>query len=226
VRGLAVSKFIVIEGLIGVGKTSLCRLLEREWNARLILEPAEDNPFLASFYADPERFAFPAQMFYLATRYAQQIELCQGDLFSDLIVSDYFYAKDRLFAEQTLADVELNLYDRFTSLLEGSLATPEYILFLDAPTDVVLSRIASRGIHAEQVIEPSYLDSLRAGYYSLWSELKTCPVYVLNTTEIDYVNNPDDAAFMLAMLDGWLHGNAIPGAPAAFERRVVQLSLF
>ena len=105
------AKYIVIEGLIGVGKTSLCRILQREWGARLVLEPADDNPFLAAFYGDPARFAFPAQMFYLASRYDQQLKLAQPELFTELVVSDYHFAKDRLFAEQTLGGDELALYD-------------------------------------------------------------------------------------------------------------------
>ncbi len=117
--GARVAHFIVIEGLIGVGKTSLCRILEKERGARLVLEPCDDNPFLASFYADAERYAFPAQMFYLASRFSQQMNLKQGDLFSDLIVSDYLWEKDRLFAEQTLEGHEMDLYDRFSGLLQG-----------------------------------------------------------------------------------------------------------
>lgn len=221
------SSFIAIEGLIGVGKTSLCRLLEREWGARLILEPCDDNPFLASFYADRERFAFPAQMFYLASRYAQQMDLAQPGLFQRTVVSDYVWQKDRLFAEETLEGDEMALYDRFSDLLAGSVARPDFVLFLNAPTEVVRSRIAKRAREGEHVIEADYLDSLRDRYFRLWDRFDDAPVYVLDTTTIDYVDNEDDQARMLAMLEGWLRGQPVPGAPEPYRRpEGAQLSLF
>lgn len=209
-----VSRVVVIEGLIGVGKTTLCRILEREWGARLVLEPAEDNPFLASFYADPQRFAFPAQMFYLATRYAQQRSLRQGDLFSPLVVSDYLFAKDHLFAEMTLEGPELALYERFAGLLDETPVHPDFVVFLDAATDTILSRIARRAIDAEQVIPAAYLDDLRARYYRLWARYHHAPVYVVRTDELDYVGNPEDRARMLALIRGWVDGAPLPGSPA------------
>ncbi len=163
-----VNQYIVIEGLIGVGKTSLCRLLQRELGARLVLEPAEDNPFLASFYSDPERFAFPAQMFYLSSRYQQQVDLRQQNLFSSLVISDYLFEKDRIFAELTLNGQELALYNRFASLLGESIPKPDFVLFLDSPTETILRRIERRAIPSEQAIGPEYLDALRARYQALW----------------------------------------------------------
>jgi len=212
-----VSKFIVVEGLIGVGKTSLCRILQRERNAHLVLEPAENNPFLANFYSDPDRFAFPAQMFYLASRCQQQSRLFQSQLFSNLFVSDYLFAKDQLFAEQTLTGEELRLYYQFSHLLSQNIAKPEFVLFLDAPTEVVCSRIAKRGIEAEQVIERDYLNSLRQRYYDLWRNYTEAPVYVLDTTLIDYIDSDADRAFILDMIDGWLNNEPIPGSPEAFS---------
>lgn len=221
------ARIVVIEGLIGVGKTSLCRLLARDRGARLVLEPADDNPFLASFYADPKRFAFPAQMFYLATRYAQQLELRQGDLFTDLIVSDYIYAKDRLFAEETLNEAELALYDRFAGLLDGGVPNPDFVLFLDAPTDVILKRIQRRAISAEQQIPASYLDSLRTRYYNFWNRYDAAPVYIMHTGELNYVSDEADANFMLQVIDGWLAGEPHPDAPARYTPSAVpQLHLF
>ena len=220
-------KFIVIEGLIGVGKTSLCRILQRRWKARLILEPCDDNPFLAAFYADPERYAFPAQMFYLATRFAQQMEMAQGDLFTNLIVSDYLYEKDRLFAEETLNKKELALYDRFAKLLGASIPNPDFILFLDAPTEVIQKRIQHRAIKAEQVIDDSYLDSLRDRYYTLWNRYPQSPIYVLDTSDIHYTTNLEDRGRMLAMIEGWLEGRPVPGAPEPYQIQAPrQLKLF
>jgi len=221
-----VARFFVIEGLIGVGKTSLCRILERERGARLVLEPCDDNPFLASFYADADRYAFPAQMFYLASRFSQQMNLKQGDLFSDIIVSDYLWEKDRLFAEQTLHGHELALYDQFASLLEGTIVPPEFVLFLDAPTHVVVDRIEHRAIDAEQVIQPAYLDSLRDRYYALWNRYTHAPVYVLDTSRMHYVDDAGAQEHVLALIDGWLAGEPLAGAPKPYQRPTRQLPMF
>jgi deoxyguanosine kinase len=219
-------KFIVIEGLIGVGKTSLCRILEADWGARLVLEPWDDNPFLAAFYSDRDRYAFPAQMFYLASRFAQQQQLQQVDLFNEVIVSDYIFAKDRLFAEETLVGDELDLYDRFARLLSGTIPRPDFILFLDAPTEVIRGRIGRRGIAAEQVISAEYLESLRARYYRLWSGFEGAPIYVLNTAELDYVGDMEHRAQVLSYIRGWLDGRPVAGSPERYlpvEERQVPL---
>lgn len=220
------AKFVAIEGLIGVGKTSLCRLLEAERNARLVLEPCDDNPFLASFYADPDRFAFPAQMFYLASRFSQQMNLQQLDLFSDLIISDYLWEKDRLFAEETLHGHEMDLYDRFSSLLQGAIETPDFVVFLDSPTEVVRGRISRRNREGEHVIEAEYLDSLRERYYALWARYTASPVYVIDTSEIHYVDSDEDKAYILSMIDGWLKGEPIAGAPQPYQPPTHQLTMF
>lgn len=212
-----VSKVVVIEGLIGVGKTTLCRILQRDWNARLVLEPAEDNPFLARFYADPAHFAFPAQMFYLASRFAQQRTLRQGDLFSPYVVSDYLFAKDRLFAEMTLSGAELALYEKFAGLLDEAPVHPDLVVFLDAETDTILRRIRRRSIEAEQVIPATYLDDLRARYYRLWDRYPHAPVHVVRTDEVDYVDNPEHREHMKALIRGWLDGCPLPGAPEPYR---------
>ena len=220
------SNYIVVEGLIGVGKTSLCRLLRKRYQARLVLEPCEANPFLASFYADPKHFAFPAQMFYLASRYQQQIDLLQKHLFDDLTVADYLFDKDRIFAEQTLNDDEMDLYNRFTDLLSHHVSIPDFILFLDAPTDIVLNRIARRSIDAEQVIEADYLNALRKRYYHLWDNWTRCPVYVLDTSSINYVDNEKDADFICSMVEGYLNHAPIPEAPRPYQQQGNQKLLF
>ena len=217
---------MAIEGLIGVGKTSLCRILEEERHARLVLEPCEDNPFLASFYGDRERFAFPAQMFYLASRFSQQMNLRQLDLFSDLIVSDYLWEKDRLFAEETLKGHEKDLYDRFSGLLQGSIEQPDFVLFLDSPTEVVRQRIARRSREGEEVIGADYLDSLRDRYYTLWAHYKAAPVYVIDTSQIHYVDSDEDKDYMLRLIDGWITGSPLSGAPAPYRAPTQQLSMF
>lgn len=221
------SKFIVVEGLIGVGKTSLCRLLQKEKNAQLVLEPAEDNPFLAQFYADPDRFAFPAQMFYLASRCMQQTRLLQAQLFSRLYVSDYLFAKDRIFAEQTLTGHELELYYRFGGLLSQHIAKPNFVLFLDAPTEVIMKRIERRGIQAEQAINPEYLNDLRRRYYDLWKSYTDAPVYVLDTTLINYIDNEKDQTYIMQLIDGWLSQSPLQGAPKPYcGENSTQIPLF
>ena len=220
------AKFVAIEGLIGVGKTSLCHILESEMNARLVLEPCDDNPFLASFYADKDRFAFPAQMFYLASRFSQQMNLRQLDLFSDLIISDYLWEKDRIFAEETLRGHEMDLYDRFSGLLQGAIEEPDFVIFLDSPTEVVRTRIARRSREGEDVIGADYLDSLRDRYYSLWARYTAAPIYVIDTSEIHYVDSDEDKAFMLRMIDGWLKGHPISGSPSPYRPPTTQVPMF
>ena len=221
------ANYIIIEGLIGVGKTSLCRIVQKEWGAKLILEPADDNPFLAAFYSDAERYAFPAQMFYLATRYDQQLRLAQQDLFADLVVSDYHFKEDRIFAEQTLSGDELKLYDRFAGLLQDRVPRPDLVLFMNAPTEVVRDRIRRRAIDAEQVIEAAYLDSLRDRYMELWARYDEAPVYIVDTAEINYVDDMDDRAHMLAMIRGWLDGKPVPGSPQPYRPKAAgQLEMF
>ena len=226
------SRFIVVEGLIGVGKTSLCRILQEAFNAHLVLEPCDDNPFLASFYADPDRFAFPAQMFYLATRYRQQEAMSQQQLFSQVIISDYLFEKDRLFAEQTLDGHELDLYDRFAGLLRDSIPNPDLVLFLDSPTDVIMKRIARRSRDAENTIGADYLDQLRERYQSLWRRYTAAPVIHLNTADLNYVDDPEARATVLGMIRGWIDELDGPEAPAsttpgiARPEREAQPSLF
>ncbi len=156
-------------------------------------------------------------MFYLASRYQQQMTLAQKVKSEDLLVADYLFDKDRLFAEQTLNANEMAVYNRFTGLLSNHVTTPDFILFLDAPTDVIQKRIARRSIEAEQVIENSYLDSLRERYYRLWDSWTKCPIYVLDTTHRNYVDDPKDAAYMNRMIEGYLKGEPIEGAPLAYQ---------
>ncbi len=220
-------RYVVVEGLIGVGKTTLCKLLERERSATLFLEPAATNPFLEPFYAEPERYAFPVQMFYLINRWRQQDRIRQQDLFNGLVVSDYLMEKDRLFAEKTLPADELELYDRFARALGEHTPTPDLVIFLDAPTDVIMARIARRQAPGEQAIRASYLDDLRSRYRKLLTDWGRCPILRLDNRDMNYADDPDVQARLLSWIDSALEtGRLPPEAPGSIVDREDQPSLF
>jgi len=221
-------RYVVVEGLIGVGKTTLCRLLQKERGAELFLEPAATNPFLEPFYAEPERYAFPVQMFYLINRWRQQARIRQQDLFSELVVSDYLMEKDRMFAEKTLPADELELYDRFAGALGESTPTPDLLIYLDSPTEVILSRISRRQAPGEEAIQPAYLEDLRARYEALLADWNRCPVLRLDNQDMNYADDEHAQARLLSWIDTALAGGPLPpGAPGSIsDREDQQPSLF
>jgi deoxyguanosine kinase len=221
-----VTRYVVVEGLIGVGKTTLCRLLERERGATLVLEPAATNPFLEPFYADPERYAFPVQMFYLINRWRQQSRIRQGDLFTDLVVSDYLFEKDRLFASKTLGPEELGLYDRFAAALGEQAPRPDLVLYLEAPIPVILGRISRRAAPGEQAITEAYLTDLRDRYERLLGDWTACPVVRLDNRDMNYADDPEVQQQLLALIDQVLGGGPLPPTPGSRVDREVQPSLF
>jgi deoxyadenosine/deoxycytidine kinase len=184
--------FVVIEGLIGVGKTSLCRALEAEHGARLVLEPAETNPFLELFYGDPARYALPVQLTYLLQRWRQQDRIRQGDLFGPFVVSDYCFAKDRLFAEKTLAPDELGVYEQVERSLGARAPTPDLLVYLEAPLRVIQERILRRNAPGERAITAAYLEDLAARYETLLARWRTSPVLRIDNAALDVIG--DDAA--------------------------------
>ncbi len=204
--------YIAVEGLIGVGKTTLCHLLAAARGARLVLEPAAHNPFLEPFYRDPQRFAFPAQMAYLIQRWRQQQDLRQLRLFDGWVASDYLFDKDRLFAERTLAPDELALYDRFVEALDEVGPPPDLVVWLDAPTPVCLGRIARRAAPGEEAIDAAYLETLRAGYRELLGAWTACPVLRMDTADLDLAEDPDDRAAVLARIERALSADPDPRA--------------
>ncbi|MCA9488275.1 MAG: deoxynucleoside kinase [Myxococcales bacterium] len=223
------TRYLVVEGLIGVGKTTLCRLLERERGATLFLEPAATNPFLEPFYADPERYAFPVQMFYLYNRWRQQTRIRQGDLFSGLVVSDYLFEKDRLFASKTLNAEELELYDRFAGALGEQAPRPDLVIYLEAPIDVILSRIDRRRAPGEQAITEEYLVDLRDRYERLLADWDRCPLIRLDNQALNYADDPEAQTHLLRTIDQALSGEPLRGdlaAGSANADRQVQQDLF
>ncbi len=219
------TRYLVVEGLIGVGKTTMCRLLERARNAELFLEPAATNPFLEPFYTDPSRYAFPVQMFYLYHRWRQQVRIRQGDLFNGLVVSDYLFEKDRLFAEKTLSTEELELYDRFAGALGEQAPTPDLVVYLEAPTEVILSRIARRKAPGEEWITAPYLADLRERYDRLWAGWTRCPVLRLDNRTLNYADDPDAQDRLLQAIDRALAGQDVDAA-AVTTARSSQQELF
>jgi deoxyguanosine kinase len=207
-----VRRFIVVEGLIGAGKTTLCRLITDEWHGRLVLEPSEDNPFLESFYVDPARFAFPVQMFYLVNRWRQQDQIRQQELFESVVVSDYLFEKDRLFAEKTLQPLELELYDRFAAALGERAPAPDLVVWLDAPTAVLLERIARRAIPGEDRITAAYLDDLRDRYERLWAGYTAAPVLRVDNRDMNYADEPLGRRRVLDLIRNALEGRRPSGA--------------
>jgi deoxyguanosine kinase len=185
-------RYIVIEGPIGVGKTSLTKLLAKEFNARCILEKPEENPFLAQFYQDRKKYAFQTQIFFLLNRFQQQKEIAQLDLFNQVTLCDYLFAKDRIFASLNLDNHELALYEQIFHLLTGQIPSPDLVIFLQAKPEVLLHRIKSRNIPYEREIDLEYLKMLAEGYNYYFFHYDHTPLLVVNTSEIDFVNREED----------------------------------
>lgn len=185
-------KYIVIEGPIGVGKTSLATLLSKELNARLILEKAEENPFLTSFYKDQQRHAFQTQIFFLMCRYKQQQELAQQDLFKRATISDYLFDKDRIFAYLNLNENELALYEQIFNLLDARITKPDLVIYLQAEVGILLERIKRRGREYEKELASKYLEDLNEAYNHYFFQYSESPLLVIQTTSIDFVKSRAD----------------------------------
>jgi deoxyguanosine kinase len=198
--------YIAIEGVIGVGKTCFAQLLAERMSARLVLEKFEENPFLEDFYHDPERYAFQTQLFFLLSRYRQQLELKQVDLFHNLLVSDYMFDKDKLFANLNLNDKELVLYNLIARLLEKEIPKPDLVVFLQASTDRLLMNIKKRGRSYEREISREYIESLNQIYNEYFFRYNSSPLLIINTNEIDFVKNQDDLNELLVLLQKPISG--------------------
>ena len=182
-------RFVVVEGPIGVGKTSLARRLAKSFEADLVLEQADENPFLERFYRNPKAGALPAQLFFLFQRARQLEDLLQQDMFAATRVGDYLLDKDRLFARLTLDAEEYGLYEQVYSKLAISTPTPDLVIYLQAPVDVLMERIARRGIRYEQQIERAYLEKLMEAYARYFHEYSASPLLIVNAAQVDFVSN-------------------------------------
>ena len=193
-------RYIVVEGTIGVGKTSLAKRLATSFNAALMLEGAEENPFLERFYRNPRSAALPAQLFFLFQRAKQLEALHQHDLFAAMHVSDYLFDKDRLFARLNLEADELALYEQVYARLALEVPQPDLVIYLQAPTDVLLERIARRGIRYEQQIERAYLERLNHAYAGFFYDYREAPLLIVNAAQADFINRDQDYQQLLTEL--------------------------
>jgi len=194
-------RYIAVEGPIGAGKSSLAEILAAELGARLVCEQPGENPFLGAFYKDPRRFALSTQLFFLLQRYGQQSELLQGGLFEQGgVVSDYVFAKDRLFATLTLSPEELALYDRVYLALRPRVTVPDLVVYLQARTEVLLSRIEKRGRPEEKNIRSEYLREVAQAYAEFFFNYADGPVLIVDASEIDFVGNAEDRSALLDVI--------------------------
>ncbi len=190
-------RYIVVEGPIGVGKTTLARVLADEWQARAVFERVDDNPFLRRFYEDRDKYAFQTQLFFLLTRYRQQQELAQQELFRQNIVSDYLFAKDHLFAQVNLDADELALYEQLFGLLGARIPKPDLVVYLQARLDVLLARLRKRARDYERYITPEYVRRIAEAYRDFFFHYEETPLLVVNCSEIDFVARSDDTADLM-----------------------------
>ncbi|MFH1699144.1 MAG: deoxynucleoside kinase [Candidatus Zixiibacteriota bacterium] len=185
-----IPRYIAVEGVIGVGKTSLSKLLAEKINADLMLEEVFNNPFLADFYSDRKRYAFPTQIFFLLSRFKQLQSLIERDLFVEHIIADYIFEKDALFASVTLSEREFALYEKMASILKRDIARPDLVIYLQASTSVILKRIRKRNLSVEKPINAEYIDELNEAYNSFFFHYADIPLLVVKTDNIDFVKNP------------------------------------
>lgn len=200
------TRYIVVEGPIGVGKTTLTRQLTQRLNGRALFEEVEENPFLASFYADRAQYAFQTQLFFLLSRFRQQQELFQDELFKQVLVSDYHFAKDRIFASITLDQNELGLYNRVYDLLGPRIRKPDLVVYLRARQDVLMGRIRKRGREFERRFDAEYLSELSAAYNDFFFRYEETPLLVVDTSDIDFVANEGDFDSVVDAIEGLKKG--------------------
>jgi len=185
-------KYIAIEGVIGAGKTSLAKKIKERLNAEIILEQFEANPFLENFYSDRKRYAFQTQMFFLINRYKQQQELNQENLFTEYIICDYTFEKDRIFAYLNLSGEELKLYENIFPLLARNLRKPDVVVYLQSGIDRLMHNIKKRSRRIERNLTRSYIEELSEAYNHFFFRYNSTPLLIVNSTELDFVNSEDD----------------------------------
>ena len=189
--------YIAVEGVIGVGKTSLCSLIGEQFSAKIVFEKFESNPFLEDFYKDKERFAFQTQLYFLLSRYRQHQEMMQVELFHKLLVSDYMFVKDKIFANINLSDKELALYNSVVTLLEKDIPNPDLVIYLQSSTGRLLANIKKRGRYYEDLITEEYIQELNDAYNDFFLRYDRSPLLIVNSTDIDFVNDKEDQSNLM-----------------------------
>ncbi len=185
--------YLVIEGNIGAGKTTLAQMISEKYQTKLVLEQFADNPFLPKFYENQEQYSFPLEMAFLAERYNQlNRELSHFDLFSPFTVSDYYFMKSLIFAQNTLQPDEYNLYRQFFTIIYDKMPKPDLYVYLHKNTDLLLKNIALRGRHYEMYITKEYLEKITQGYFSYFKQQSDFPILILDTNDIDFVTQSVD----------------------------------
>lgn len=185
--------YLVIEGNIGAGKTTLAQMISKKYGANLVLEQFADNPFLPKFYDDPGQYAFPLEMAFLAARYNQlNHELSRVDLLGSFTISDYYFTKSLIFAQNTLHTDEYNLYSQFFTIIYDKLPKPDLYVYLDKDSDLLLRNIAQRGRSYESHITKEYLDSITKGYVNYFNQQQDVPILTIDTNLLDFENKPED----------------------------------
>ncbi len=197
---MSYNEYIAIEGAIGVGKTTLARILAQELRASLLLEVFEENPFLSDFYADRERYAFQTQIFFLISRYHQQSKVIPPTLIRERLVSDYLFDKDRLFAHLNLRDEELAMYERVHRILGEQIPTPDLVIYLRANIDTLMARIAMRDRPYERGMPRDYIAALRQAYEAFFSTYVAAPVLTLDTDDLDFVRSDQDRSAVVGLV--------------------------
>lgn len=194
--------FIAIEGNIGAGKTTLCTRIAKEHNRRLILEEFSDNPFLPPFYREPERYAFPVELFFMAERHKQlQNELAQTDLFTNGVVADYIFVKTLLFARNTLPEEEFGLFSRIFKAMDAGFPNPELIVYIHRPVEALQANITKRGREYEQEMKDDYLTSVQQAYLSYFGTQREVPVLILDLHDLNFEEDEAVYARMLAAMN-------------------------
>lgn len=192
--------YIAVDGVIGVGKTTLVNMLAERFKGKAIYEIVEENPFLADFYQDPKRYAFQTQMFFLLSRYRQQQELPQRELFHQLLVSDYIFAKDKIFAYLNLDARELFLYEKIVKLMERDVPKPDLVIYLKSTPDRLMKNIKKRDRPFEREMKYEYIDSLNKAYNNFFNFYRATPLLVINATDMDFVDNKNDSEKIVELI--------------------------